>query len=231
MKPYRESLGSSSGRPCGARPGGLRPARARRHPGRRGPGPQTNTSGGRFAPAVSWRPAGFAAGIVPADSDRRMPRVRGPSWLAFGVKGLFPPKPPFISSLFRGGVRPTKGTAGHPWPPAAPLVGGSGCVPTARPVGILPRRVPPLPARRPPARASVAVRPGSHPGKPAHTASLFHSFIIAYYYLRDSTLSFSLENCGFAGFSACAVMVYFGTMAVSPGGSFRPEMQWPRGCG
>ena len=54
------------------------------------------------------------------------------------------------------------------------------CPPPAS-VGILPRRVPPLPARRPPARASVAVRSGSHPGKPARPASLFHSFIIAYY--------------------------------------------------
>ena len=158
-----------------------------------------------------------AAGIVPADSNRRMPRVRGVSCLVFGVKGLFPPKPPFISSLFRekkagekGGLPPHHGRslAAHPSPRPSPrsLAGRNACPPPAS-VGILPRRVPRLPARRRSARASVAVRPGSHPGKPARTASFFQSFIIAYYNSIDRTCGFSLENRGFAGFSACTVMV------------------------
>ena len=143
-----------------------------------------------------------AAGIVPADSDQRMPRVRGPSWLVFGGKGLFPPKPPFISSLFRrGGPCPQAGGVGLPGLPAPHSLvwgmrGGRGYTPaTVKRYRVPPPSSPATTARpvrhpalagsavaRPPAgnRASVAVRSGSHPGKPARTASFFHSFIIAY---------------------------------------------------
>ena len=112
------------GRTCGRqRPGGLRRLMGLSACGVSA-GLHLNTSGGRFAPAVSWHPAGFAAGIVPADSNRRMPRVRGVSWLVFGVKGLFPPKPPFISSLFRRGRSLPTGGWGRPsGPPCPPLVG------------------------------------------------------------------------------------------------------------
>ena len=114
------------------------------------------------------------------------------------------PLPPLVG----GGARP----AGPVRPPRS-LAGRNASSPPAA-VGILPRRVPPLPARR----------------RSARTASLFHSFIIAYYDSIATNSDFSRENSGFAGFSACAAIVHFGTMAVSPAGLSGWKCNGPAGA-
>ena len=78
----------------GTIPPGIQPGGAQPHP--------PNDIGGDSA----------CAGKAGAASTRR-------SWCVFGGKGLFPPKPPFISSLFRGGSPcPQAGGVGHPGLPA-----------------------------------------------------------------------------------------------------------------
>ena len=187
-------ISNALGRTCGRqRPGGLRRLMGCRLAGcRRACTPIQ-------AVVASLRPCN---GILPGCGRHRAGRLEPAdaastrrSWLIFGVKGLFPPKPPFISSLFRrGGPCPRAGRRSAFRPPCGHSLAGA-CVagvgpraatdrsrrrlgpssppPPAR-CGILPRRVPRLPARRPSARASVAVRSGSHPGKPARPASFFH---------------------------------------------------------
>ena len=121
-------------------------------------------------------------GILPGCDRHRAGRLKPtvaastrPFVVDLGGKGLFPPKPSFISSLFRGGIRPTKGRFGHPWPPAAPLVGGSEDRAHRRPgaASCLGGFRPCPPAGRRPAHP---LRSGPVPilGNRPATASLFH---------------------------------------------------------
>ncbi len=149
---------------------------------------------------------------------RRMPRVRGCSWLILGGKVFFPPNPP-LSLLCSGGKKP--GGRRRAPAPSRPLVGGPPFAPSRRParwrVGMRAhrprrsasclggfRRCPPA-GRRPahPLRCGPVPILGNRPA-PLH---FFTQFIIAYYNSIATNSGFSRENSGFSGFSACAAMV------------------------
>jgi hypothetical protein len=72
---------------------------------------------------------------------------------------------------------------------------------------------------------------GPPPSSPYHGPLMRPILVsLSYVVFMQRIRVFPAENGGFTGFSACAAMVYFGTIAVSPAGLFRPEMQWPREC-
>jgi hypothetical protein len=114
------------------------------------------TSGGRCAPVVKWHRVGLRpascrptrAAVVAAlrhVKNRILLRFGGRPARRLGGEGLFPPKPPFISSLFRGGVQPTNAKARRAsCPPEMQVPSAHG--PSRRSLAAAPR--PPMPPPR-----------------------------------------------------------------------------------
>ena len=189
-----------------------------------------------------------AAGVVPAGqtalSGRWAPGHRRGPWpspLAAGASSVIlppcapPRRPPAGPRPPLRSCRPTR-----PWDgPACPLMGRSG--PGGEGPGNWPRAYRPAPPglrshreARPPPPGSLASRPPPvrpRPGRRRVLYCLLAHLVNCVFYIQQSWFfrSFSWVLRNMPGSSACATMVYFGTMAVSPAGLSGRKKSGPAG--
>ena len=129
------------------------------------------------------------------------------------------------------------------WPPPSLGVGRPARArrpaPPPASLGGRPARAARHPARRPGRRPGGRMvrpppagrQPRAPPPSPYHAPLMRPIYVLVICGFREAHIRvFPGENGGFSGFWACATMVYFGTMAVSPAGLSGRKCKWPRRC-